>query len=162
MSDAAFDRAVRQLLIEEGGYVCDPADPGGATKFGISQRSYPGLDIANLTEGQAILIYEHGWWDRYGYGRLPDAIGAKIFNLAVNMGARAAHEVLQRACTDCGEPATADGLLGPLTVAAARRCDEGELLAAIRDEARHHYEALVAANPTLGKFLTGWLRRAAV
>ncbi len=161
MSDAAFNAAVRTVLAHEGGYVSDPADPGGETKYGISKRAYPDLDIAALSQAQAIAIYEKDWWDRYGYGRLPDAVGAKLFDLAVNMGAVPAHELLQRTCTDCGEPVAVDGRVGPLTVAAATRCDQGELLAALREQAAEHYRALVAANPDLARFLAGWLKRAA-
>ena len=59
MSDR-FALAVSGVLRAEGGYVNDPADPGGETKFGISKAAYPALDIAALTEDGAILI-----WDMY-------------------------------------------------------------------------------------------------
>src|SRR5690606_2973445 len=65
-----FLHAVEVVLEHEGGYVHDPHDPGGETKFGISKRQYPDLDIANLTREQAIEIYRRDWWDKYGYGRL--------------------------------------------------------------------------------------------
>ena len=50
---AIFDHAVKEILRHEGGYVDDPVDRGGETKYGISKRSYPDLDIANLTLEQA-------------------------------------------------------------------------------------------------------------
>ena len=59
-----FDRAFRFLIGEEGGYSADPHDPGGETKFGISKRAYPQLDIKSLTLDQAKAIYRRDYWDR--------------------------------------------------------------------------------------------------
>ncbi len=58
MSD--FDTAVTKTLIHEGGsrVTDDPDDRGGLTRYGISQRSYPDLDIRNLTEDQAKEVYK--------------------------------------------------------------------------------------------------------
>ena len=61
----AFERAVARLLGDEGGYVDNPADPGGETKFGITKREYPQVDIAALTRAEAIAIYFRDWWQRY-------------------------------------------------------------------------------------------------
>ena len=47
MSD--FDKAFELVIGHEGGLVDHPADPGGLTKYGISKRAYPNLDIRNLT-----------------------------------------------------------------------------------------------------------------
>ena len=60
----AFERAVTRLLGDEGGYVDNPADPGGETKFGITKREYPQVDIAALTRAEAIAIYYCDWWQR--------------------------------------------------------------------------------------------------
>lgn len=160
MPDSAFPAAVARVLQHEGGYVRDPRDPGGETKFGISKRSYPDLDITTLTAEQAVAIYRRDWWDHCGYARLPAAIGAKMLDLAVNMGAGAAAQLLQRACGGCGRPTPVDGVLGPATVLAVTQCDEAALLAALRAEAAARYRALAAADPTKTRFLSGWLRRA--
>lgn len=158
--DPTFDAAVATVLEHEGGYVDDPHDPGGETKFGISKRSYPKLDIAHLTEAQAAALYRTDWWDRYGYGRLPASVGAKVFDLAVNMGPGTAHKMLQAACTDCGHPLVEDGKLGPATIAAAAACDAGELLDELRERAVRHYEMIAHLHPRLAKYLNGWCRRA--
>jgi len=60
MSDN-FERCIAFVLRHEGGYVNDPRDPGGETKYGISKRAYPGLDIKNLTEEQAKEIYRQDY-----------------------------------------------------------------------------------------------------
>ncbi len=157
---AAFDRAVSRLLRDEGGYVLNPADPGGATRYGIAQRDYPELDIRALTREQAIAIYYRDWWLRYDYADLDAPIGAKLFDLAVNMGPDHAGRCLQRALRACGRPLADDGVVGPATRAAARAVDPAALLAAFRSEAAGHYRALAAADRVDDEFLRGWLNRA--
>lgn len=83
----SFDRAFEIVVGVEGGYVDDPRDPGGETKFGISKRSYPALDIKNLTLDQARDIYLHDYWLKAGCDQLvDDAMAILIFDAAVNMG----------------------------------------------------------------------------
>ena len=160
MSDKAFPGAVRNLLQWEGGYVNDPDDAGGETNFGISKRSYPNVDIKRLTRDEAIDIYKRDWWDHYQLGGLPDAIGSKMLDVMVNMGAHAATVCLQRALNTDGQPVAVDGVLGPATRAACNVAGPG-LLSALRFAVADHYRAIVAANPRDYKFLRGWLRRAA-
>ena len=108
----AFERAMARLLGDEGGYVDNPADPGGETKFGITKREYPNLDIAALTPAAAAAIYYRDWWQRYGYGELPGPIAVKLFDLAVNIGPDHAARCMQRALRACGRRVTEDGALG--------------------------------------------------
>src|SRR5690606_38914271 len=118
-SEERFCRAVEMVLRHEGGYVYDPADPGGETKYGISKRSYPQLDIRNLIREQAIEIYRRDWWDRYGYDRIKSLdVATKVLDLAVNMGPAAAHRLLQEALVFLGHQLAVDGILGPKTLAA--------------------------------------------
>src|SRR5690606_11925483 len=158
-----FEQAIEVVLEHEGGYVNDPADPGGETKYGISKRAYPHLDIAGLTREQAIEIYRRDWWDRYGYDRIcsPD-VAAKAFDLAVNMAPAVAHRCLQRALHACGQRhVTIDGVLGPQTIGAANAVrPRAALLAALRAEAAAYYRALVERRPELAKFERGWLNLA--
>jgi lysozyme family protein len=161
----AFERAVARLLGDEGGYVDNPADPGGETKFGISRREYPNVDIAALTRAEAVAIYYRDWWQRYRYSELPGPIGAKLFDLAVNIGLDHAVRCLQRALRACGRRVTEDGALGRATIIAAAAANQLALLAALRAEAAGYYRALAAlergrrAGGDL-EFLTGWLNRA--
>ena len=90
-----FDYSFARLINSEGGYVNDPADPGGETKFGISKRSYPNVDIATLTLEQAKAIYMRDFWAPLG-----DADGAvkfQVFDFAVNSGIQTAIRKLQSA-----------------------------------------------------------------
>lgn len=85
MSDS-FEWAVMFVLDHEGGYVNDPNDPGGETKYGISKASYPGLDIANLTIQDAKDIYQRDYWLAVGADEMPMDIALAVFDFAVNAG----------------------------------------------------------------------------
>lgn len=91
-----FDSAFTRLLGNEGGYVNDPKDPGGETKWGISKRSYPALDIKNLTQEQAKEIYLRDFWMPLGAATHP-AIKFQVFDFAVNAGIGTALRKLQLA-----------------------------------------------------------------
>ena len=159
--DERFLRAVEVVLKHEGGYVHDPRDPGGETKYGISKRSYPSLDIANLTREDAIAIYYRDWWQRYGYDRLQDdAVATKLLDMAVNMGPATAHRLLQEALVFLGYDIAVDGIIGPQTIGAANRADPGRLLRVLRWKAAERYFRLVEQRPQSRAFLIGWLRRA--
>jgi hypothetical protein len=119
----AFSRAVNRLLAEEGGYVDNPDDPGGETKFGISRRNYPELDLKNLTREEAVRIYYADWWLCYGFDRLPDMISEKTFDLAVNIGGGHAIKCLQRAIRACGYTVAEDGIIGPMTADICQRIE---------------------------------------
>ena len=79
------EAAIKTVLDVEGGYVHNPADPGGETKFGISKRSFPHLDIKNLTREDAIDIYGELYWARVP-DALPDGLRWMVFDTAVNSG----------------------------------------------------------------------------
>ncbi len=97
---------------------------------------------------------------RFGYGDLADPIGAKLFDLAVNMGPGDAGRCLQRALRACGRPVADDGMVGAETRAAAAAANQPALIAAFRSEAAGYYRALAVANRVDDEFLRGWLNRA--
>lgn len=110
-----FDEAVEIILEFEGGYVNDPKDPGGETKFGISKRSHPNVDIKNLTRGYAKFIYHNDYWNAVKAEGLPDVWRLIVFDCAVNQGVDAAIKMLQAATG-----AKVDGIIGPMTLHSAR------------------------------------------
>src|ERR1700730_15046728 len=81
-----FRVSLQFTLKWEGGYVNDPADPGGETKWGISKRAYPNLDIANLTPDQASDIYARDYCLAAGCDPLPLPYCTVVFDSAVNHG----------------------------------------------------------------------------
>lgn len=156
-----FEKAITIVLKHEGGYVNDPNDLGGETKYGISKRSYPHLDIKNLTVEQAIEIYRRDWWDKYRYGDIKDQdVATKVFDLSVNMGPATAHRLLQEALVFLGYDIAVDGIIGPQTIGAANKTAPRRLLQVLRWMAAHHYYRIAAQRPQSQAFLMGWLTRA--
>jgi lysozyme family protein len=172
MSD--FNLAIPTTLRREGGYANDPSDPGGNTNFGVSLRWLKGQGlliqeleaedhtqdviqvIKTMTREQAEDIYRKLWWDKYGYSNiLGQMIAGKVFDTAVNVGASRSHKFLQ---TSLG--LTADGVLGPATLKAVNSTNNIMVYAAFQKQQAAFYQAIVTTNPSLQKFLQGWLNRA--
>jgi lysozyme family protein len=95
MSD--FDHAFTIVVGEEGGYVNNPKDPGGETKFGISKRSYPNLDIRNLTIEDAKGIYQRNYWAPLGCDKFPWLVSLPLFDCGINCGVTEALLLLHKA-----------------------------------------------------------------
>lgn len=154
--ETTFDRVVKTSLRHEGGYVNNPRDPGGETKFGISKRSFPNLDIQNLTQEDAKDIYRKYYWEKPGISSIADErVSGKIFDLGINVGPGRAIGFLQRALNRLGHPVDVDNLLGPRTLKAANQYpDPAVLLDAVRLEAEQFYKGL-----NRPEFLRGWLNR---
>lgn len=91
-----FSDAINRVLGNEGGYVNDPSDPGGETNWGISKRTYPNVDIKNLTRDQAIAIYQRDFWVVIGGENISPAVAYQALDFAVNSGVSTAVRALQR------------------------------------------------------------------
>lgn len=109
-----WEKAIAFVLRAEGGYTLDPHDKGGETNFGISKRSYPKLDIKNLTEEKAKSIYQKDYWQFCKCDELPSPLAIAVFDAAVNQGQGAAPRMLQIALR-----VNVDGVIGDKTIAAA-------------------------------------------
>lgn len=153
---AKFVDAVEVILRHEGGYVNNPSDPGGETNFGISKRSYPKLDIKNLTRERAMEIYLHDFWTPGRYALIESQdVATKVFDMAVNMGPRRAHFITQKALRDLGHKLAQDGIMGDPTIEAINKELEARMLQGLRQGAKDFYLAL-----NKPEFENGWLRRA--
>lgn len=157
-----FQTAIKITLLNEGGYVNNPKDPGGETKYGISKKAYPNLDIKNLTSDQATTIYYRDWWTPHPYDQMTfPQLACKVFDTCVNLGTMRGIKFLQRCLIANGHPEiTDDGGFGPHTLAVTNSIDGASLLDVYRQTQANYYNALVAAKPDLQEFLNGWLRRA--
>jgi lysozyme family protein len=144
--DIAFDR----LIGNEGGYVNNPSDPGGETKFGIAKRSYPQVDIANLTMEGAKQIYLRDFWEPLGDA--PDAVKFQAFDFAVNSGIGTAIRKLQSAIGVAD-----DGHWGPVSAAKLASMDVNDVLMRYIAQRLRFWAAL----STWGSFGKGWALRAA-
>lgn len=147
-----FDDAFTALLGHEGGYVNLPADPGGETNWGVSKRSYPTLDIKNLTQAQAKAIYLRDFWTPAGCDKVPSGVAFDLFDTAVNSGVDRAVKMLQTAVG-----VTSDGRLGPATLAAINAENAGMLKAKFNGSRLQFMTEL----STWASFGKGWARRIA-
>ena len=155
MSDTTdrFDNYFEWLIPWEGStYENDPDDPGGATKYGIDQRSHPNVNIRTLTKAHAKTIYRNEYWSRVKAGDLPFPVGEVVMDIAVNNGAVRAGKWLQDATG-----AAVDGIIGPRTIAAAKAMDAGALAVALLSRRETFYRSL--AKGAMAKYLRGWLNR---
>lgn len=122
MSD--FDRAFAAIVGVEGGYVNDPKDPGGETKFGLSHRANPDLDIERLTLEQAKNLYLLRYWQPARCDSFPWPLSLFVFDASVNQGGLIATKMLQAAAGT-----VQDGILGKNTLTAIAKADQRELCA---------------------------------
>lgn len=147
-----FDVFIERILSHEGGYVNHPSDPGGETKWGIAKRSYPHVNIKELTRQQAIEIYRRDFWDRVGGGNLPDEVGFQVLDAAINHGIGNAVRMLQRAVGVAD-----DGYFGPLSRAAVNRLPAVDVVLRFNAERINFYTKL----STFSTFGKGWMNRVA-
>ena len=162
---ATFAVAIPTILAHEGGYVNNPADPGGETNFGITKRDHPDLDIRALTKEQAAEIYRRDFWEPLRLGEVgDDRVATKLLDMAVNMGPRTMGRLLQRALNYIlpNRPMAIDGIIGDFTVAAVNSVsDPTLLLEALRAyHALRYVELVEGPDPRYDQFAKGWLRRA--
>ncbi|MBV8090473.1 MAG: glycoside hydrolase family 108 protein [Alphaproteobacteria bacterium] len=157
-----FDICLAFTLREEGGYVDDPADPGGATNMGITLATYrewsddPDLgafQVKDLTLKTARAIYRALYWNPLRAEALPPGVDLSVFDMGVNAGIWRSARLLQRALGFTGEEV--DGAIGPETLVAADRFDPRTLVNNLADRQAAYYRSL-ATFPTFG---AGWLRR---
>lgn len=144
-----FDKAFKVVVGEEGGYVNNPKDPGGETKFGVCKKSYPQLDIKNLTIDQAKEIYRRNYWNNIHGDDLPYELALPVFDAAINQGVREAIHQLQRAAK-----VAPDGIMGHGTIVAATK-DPDMTLALFMAE-QFNFKTHLKIWLTFG---LGWLRR---
>ena len=119
-----YDECFVRLMGNEGGYSNNPKDPGGETNWGISKRSYPEMDIKNLTQDAAKAIYKRDFWDKCRCDELYAVLAFALFDCAVNSGCGQAVKLLQQTIG-----VDDDGVFGRVTM----RCvndEDATLLAA--------------------------------
>lgn len=149
-----FDTAMAWILSIEGGYVDDPSDRGGETKYGISKRQYPWLDIESITKEDAADFYRKDYWVANNCNKLPQAIGLYLFDCVVNHRATTGIKFLQLAIG-----AKADGIIGPLTIKKSYQVDARTVIHSMNVRRARYYFDMVMASKSQAKFLDGWTSR---
>lgn len=151
--DNAWKTAIDFVLKYEGGLVDNPSDPGGLTNFGISSRSYPSIDIRNLTRDDAEKIYKRDYWDAVHGDELPEPLAVAVFDSAVNQGAGTAKRMLQISLG-----VTVDGVIGPRTVKAAHNGGLDAVVRFLAERAVRYHETMRDV-PGLNVFAHNWYFR---
>jgi hypothetical protein len=150
-----FDRCLAVTLSHEGGF--NPEDPGGGSNFGITGLTLADWlghpvtveDIRNLSKSTAAEIYRSNYWNPMCCNELPDGVNLMLFDFGVNAGPRVAVKAMQEAVG-----VTADGSVGPLTVAAVNELPPQRLISAIAERRLQFYRTL-GNNPDE----TSWTKR---
>ena len=172
----------KEIVAREGGFVNDPDDPGGATKYGVTIHTMRrlGLGLASdgvvgvadaraLSRDQAEDIFIRHYFERPRIAELPQSIQASVFDMYVNAGSNAV-KILQRLLRQMGQKVGVDGAIGPQTIAAAQQAyrDAPEHISdAYGIARRNYYFRLADRRPASRKYARtraggkgGWIRRA--
>lgn len=136
------------------GYVNDPVDRGGETKYGIAKNANPNLNIATLNWEQAKGVYYKNYWLSGSCHKLPARLAVLHLDGCINHGPGRANTFLQRAV---GVPS--DGAIGPVTLAAVDKYTELSICKSICDQREYFYKAIIRNDPKQIKFLKGWMGR---
>ena len=172
-----FERTVTDVINLEGGYVNDPKDSGGETKFGITaavaRANGYGGPMRDMPVMVAKRIYKAQYWDTLRLDEiaaLSPLIAHEMFDTAVNSGVAVAGMFLQRALTALNDRATSypdlvvDGVVGPMTVHALhsymetrRAAGEVVLLRALNGQQATRFLEIVERRPKDERFLFGWI-----
>ncbi|CAM3121349.1 holin-associated N-acetylmuramidase [Paracoccus nototheniae] len=178
----SVEQISRQIVAREGGFVNDPDDPGGATNHGVTIGTMRALgmdlngdgridvaDVRALTRAQAEQVFVDHYFRKPRLAELPDAVQASAFDMYVNAGTNAV-KILQRLVSAMGFSCADDGVIGPMTVAAARDAAAAAPLHlgdAYGIARRNYYYALADQRPASRKYARtkaggkgGWITRA--
>ncbi|MCT4559269.1 MAG: holin-associated N-acetylmuramidase [Pelagimonas sp.] len=170
------------IVAREGGYVNDPDDPGGATKYGVTIHTMRRLgldltgdgkvtpaDVKRLTQAQAVDIFLKHYFTGPRIAELPQALHETVFDMYVNAGGNAV-KILQRMLLQMGEKVSVDGAIGPQTIAAAERAHRkasDHIVDAYGIARRNYYFGIADRRPASRKYARtrsggkgGWIRRA--
>ena len=163
----SFEAALQFVLRQEGGYVDNPDDPGGATNHGVTQHTYdayrtaqgqPPNPVSDITDAEVSDIYATDYWSACHCSDIErqanEWLALVVFDTAVNSGVSRAAQLLQGLLG-----VTADGSIGPRTLGAlagrdARQLAEDYLWARLAFDA-----SIAASRPAARQFLPGWVNR---
>jgi len=168
---ADFDAFLPTLLKFEGGFVNDPADPGGATNKGITLKTFKAFakpllgveptlaNLKKLTNQQAGVIYKHEYWDKVqGDAITLQDLANILCDFYVNAGVNAS-KLFQQVLNKMGADLPITGKIGTQTMTALAAQDQTVVYRNYRQGRVDYYQNLVKKNPKLKKFLKGWMNR---
>lgn len=144
-----FDRFIKIIFINEGGSKI-VNDSGGATKWGISKKAHPDIDIERLTQKEAKEIYYRDYYLKINADKIKEGMLAlQFFDMAVNAGVKQASKLLQRLVG-----VKADGIIGPISLKAIN--SKKKLAFSYMEERFKYYSKLSNQYP---QYQRGWILR---
>ncbi|WP_407546531.1 glycoside hydrolase family 108 protein [Vibrio parahaemolyticus] len=155
-----FCRCVYFILEQEGGlkpdggYVNNPKDSGGETKYGISKRAFPGRDIRTLTIDDAVRLYYTNYYKPAYCQEWSESVALYTLDAAVQHGAVNAIRMLQE-ISGC----KTDGKVGPNTRAAVHSSDVEYLCARYGLRRARFYARIIKKDVSQVTFIEGWHNR---
>jgi lysozyme family protein len=155
-----WQKSFELMLKSEGGYVNNPADPGGMTNLGVTKATWENwvgresdeAEMRGLTPEKVEPLYKKKYFDAVRGDELPMGLDYLMFDFAVNAGAGRAIKTLQTAVG-----VTPDGGFGPMTMAAVQAVDPVDLIERFSQAKEDFYRSLT----TFATFGKGWLNRVA-
>lgn len=159
----SFIIAVEKVLAHEGGFVNHPADRGGPTNFGITQKTYSDFkkrpvtveEVKNMPRSEAVQIYKQNYWDKIlGDNFKFYSVAFVVFDQAVNRGVSSAVKQAQRIVGT-----TQDGSMGPVTLAAINAMGENDFISRYLAASLTFYDNLVSKDSSQSAFIKGWRNR---
>lgn len=163
-----WDKSFEMVIAHEGGFTNDQRDPGnhlpdgreGCTMWGCTQKNWEAYigkqvtqdDMRALTKEDVKPLYKRDYWDAVKGDSMPSGVDYILFDLSINAGASRAKKLLQTALG-----VTADGAIGPGTMAAIQAADPAELIQKFSVAKENFYRSL----PTFQTYGKGWLNRVA-
>jgi lysozyme family protein len=154
--DKKTEKIIDKVITNEGGYNNDHEDLGGETKYGISKRWYPHLNIPFLTLEDAKQIYYDDYYKPAKVHKLPYELQYPFFDCVINTGQKRATKILQEAINmQSVIPIDVDGMIGPKTLKAAQGLTAKRFVA----YRVKFYGKLIEAKPEQEKFYYGWFKR---
>lgn len=168
-----FERAFAITIGEEGGESNNPADRGGHTYRGVTQRrftawitqngKFPELDrdVITMTDAELITLAKIGYWNAAHCDDCPERTGCLHFDAAFNHGPANAIGILQRALG-----VEVDHVYGPITFGVLSKADDGVLLDRYFDSRKAFFDRIIATDPykndpllTQQNNYAGWMAR---
>lgn len=163
----SVDTLINDIIVTEGGYVNHPADRGGPTKYGITQKtlaSYRRMpvsakEVQNMSRQEAYDIYKKIYFDTYGVDKLPETIHDLVLDMNVHHGPGNTNKLLQKAINRFGIKLQVDGVAGSKTIEAAKQVNPVALRYILAREREAFMRDIVKKDPSQQVFLNGWLNR---
>jgi len=156
-----WQKSFELMLKSEGGYVNNPADPGGMTNLGVTKATWENwvgresdeAEMRGLTPEKVEPLYKKKYWDAVRGDEIENGgVAYLLFDFAVNAGVGRSIKTLQTAVG-----VTPDGGFGPMTMAAVQAVDPVELIERFSQAKEDFYRSL----GTFATFGKGWLNRVA-